>query len=175
VALWILGTCLGTMLRLAILLSVHFLALVLSSPTAKRIVYDPPITYPTLGTVWNVGDIRTVTWYSIPLPCTVERSHFVPCRDISQLPPGTGPGMVLLGYLSSGSENLMIGTLIEKSSRSTLTIHIPLDNPLATGFSLADASVQITVPSVPERDDYIVVCKLFISLSPEIITELDPG
>lgn len=29
----------------------------------KRDVFDPPITYPTAGTVWRVGETHNVTWY----------------------------------------------------------------------------------------------------------------
>lgn len=29
---------------------------------ARRLVYNPPITYPTKGTVWKAGENRKVTW-----------------------------------------------------------------------------------------------------------------
>lgn len=34
-----------------------------------------------------------------------------------------------------------------------------LDNPLAQGFKLRDGKVTITVPDVPPRESYIIVCK----------------
>ena len=33
------------------------------------------------------------------------------------------------------------------------------DHPLAANFNLTDGSVNITVPNVPPRDDYLIVCK----------------
>lgn len=33
------------------------------------------------------------------------------------------------------------------------------DNPLAKGFLLTDGHVEITVPNVAPRDDYLIVCK----------------
>jgi len=64
--------------------------------------------------------------------------------DISNLPPDselTNPnGTLVLGFLSTeGGENLM------------------LDNPLAKGFKLRLGKMNITVPSVVTRDNYIVV------------------
>jgi len=51
-------------------------------------------------------------------------------------------GSLLLGYLNpdgSGGENLDV------------------DHPLAQGFQLTDGSVTVTVPTVDEKDSYIVV------------------
>jgi hypothetical protein len=62
--------------------------------------------------------------------------------DTSNLPPKENitniHGTVLLGFLTDDSENLMS------------------DTPLAKGFSLLDGQVEITVPNVEPRDDYIV-------------------
>jgi len=48
-------------------------------------------------------------------------------------------GRILLGWLADNSMNLQ------------------MDSPLAEGFWLRDGQADITVPSVPERNDYIVV------------------
>ncbi|CCM01175.1 uncharacterized protein FIBRA_03223 [Fibroporia radiculosa] len=48
-------------------------------------------------------------------------------------------GILLLGYEQNDSENLDINT------------------PLAAGFPISAGKVDITVPDVPERNDYIVV------------------
>ncbi|KAG6853571.1 hypothetical protein C0991_003167 [Blastosporella zonata] len=49
-------------------------------------------------------------------------------------------GLVVLGHLGS-----------------TGGLNLDLDNPLAQNFKLRAGEVQITVPSVPPRDDYIIV------------------
>ncbi|KIY45186.1 hypothetical protein FISHEDRAFT_5943, partial [Fistulina hepatica ATCC 64428] len=90
---------------------------------SKRDVWDPPITYPTTGTIWDVGSTYTVTWDTSDPPSQVTNYN----------------GELLLGYLEDGSENLMVG------------------DPLAQNFNLTDGSVDITVPDVATRDDYIVV------------------
>ncbi|KAF8895151.1 hypothetical protein BD779DRAFT_1434293 [Infundibulicybe gibba] len=63
--------------------------------------------------------------------------------DITNIPPDSqlsNPnGMVVLGFDANNSLNLMLA------------------NPLAKGFKVRDGKVDITVPSVPPRDDYIVV------------------
>ena len=33
------------------------------------------------------------------------------------------------------------------------------DNPLAQGFNITQGSVNVTVPNVPPRNDYIIVCE----------------
>ncbi|KII86656.1 hypothetical protein PLICRDRAFT_125544 [Plicaturopsis crispa FD-325 SS-3] len=59
--------------------------------------------------------------------------------NVSVIPSGDDPvGQLILGYNEDGSEHLM------------------LDSPLASNITLKDGSVNITVPSVPERDNYIV-------------------
>ncbi|KAI0786877.1 hypothetical protein C8Q75DRAFT_769674 [Abortiporus biennis] len=62
--------------------------------------------------------------------------------DTSNLPPPaniTNPtGKVILGFLTDDSENLMA------------------DSPLAQGFPITQGSVQITVPDVPSRTNYII-------------------
>ncbi|EDR13601.1 uncharacterized protein LACBIDRAFT_292424 [Laccaria bicolor S238N-H82] len=63
--------------------------------------------------------------------------------DTSDLPPDsqiTNPiGQIILGYNESNSLNL------------------DFTNPLAKGFKLRDGKVQITVPNVPPRTDYLIV------------------
>lgn len=39
----------------------------------------------------------------------------------------------------------------------------PSDTPLAQGFSIFDGSVDITVPNVPERTNYIIARMLYSS------------
>ena len=40
-----------------------FSQLALALPTlVPKDVYVPPVTYPTNGTVWTVGEVQTVTW-----------------------------------------------------------------------------------------------------------------
>ncbi|EGN98060.1 hypothetical protein SERLA73DRAFT_182933 [Serpula lacrymans var. lacrymans S7.3] len=53
--------------------------------------------------------------------------------------PTTTTGMLILGYLANNSENLN------------------LSSPLASGFKYTDGQVQITVPDVPTRSNYIIV------------------
>ncbi|OCH90901.1 hypothetical protein OBBRIDRAFT_792812 [Obba rivulosa] len=104
---------------LALFGSAHAIAI----PMTSREVFDPPVTNPNADTVWTVGSTQTVTW------------------DTSSLPPAsqlTSPGMIVLGFLTSDSENLM------------------LDNPLAQGFNLSDGQVNVVVPSVPAGNSYIV-------------------
>ena len=46
-------------------LATVFVAAVSAFPTnnfERRDVYTPPVTYPTAGTVWTVGEIHNVTW-----------------------------------------------------------------------------------------------------------------
>ncbi|KAH9841483.1 uncharacterized protein C8Q71DRAFT_331765 [Rhodofomes roseus] len=61
--------------------------------------------------------------------------------DPSQVPQTAAnhTGIVLLGYYEDDSENLDTQT------------------PLVAGFQIADGQVDITVPNVTERNDYIVV------------------
>ncbi|KAI9458134.1 hypothetical protein BJY52DRAFT_436966 [Lactarius psammicola] len=98
------------------------LVFVRAIPFVKRIVVSPQITCPKASTTWNVGDKAIVTW------------------DTSGIPqPSNFTGQLLLGYLTSDSENLDI------------------DHPLAQDFLLSRGSVQITVPNVPDGNNYIVV------------------
>ncbi|KAF8158540.1 hypothetical protein B0H34DRAFT_709277 [Crassisporium funariophilum] len=63
--------------------------------------------------------------------------------DTSNFPPDsqiTNPiGQVILGFDENDSLNL------------------DFEHPLAKGFKLRDGSVQLTVPDVPPRDDYLIV------------------
>ncbi|KAG6334316.1 hypothetical protein ID866_4770 [Astraeus odoratus] len=102
---------------------VSFVSCVLAVPIPVRDVVSPPITSPTAGAVWHVGETQTVTWSTANLPVNITNPN----------------GMLVLGYLSNNSENLM------------------LDSPLATNINYTVGQVEITVPNVPTRDDYIVV------------------
>ncbi|KAF8516334.1 hypothetical protein BU17DRAFT_16262, partial [Hysterangium stoloniferum] len=68
------------------------LSLVNARALSQRDVFNPPIIYPTTGTVWHVGDKHNVTW------------------DPSVLPPAfPGTGMIVLGFLDDsgdGNEHL---------------------------------------------------------------------
>ncbi|KAK7469367.1 hypothetical protein VKT23_003842 [Stygiomarasmius scandens] len=108
-------------------LCLFFLVAVRAIPLDKRDVINPPIIKPDASTVWTVGQAETVTW------------------DTSGLPPDsqiTNPtGTVVLGFIEDGDDSL----------------HLMLDDPLAKGFSIRDGQVNITVPSVTPRSDYIIV------------------
>ncbi|TCD69893.1 hypothetical protein EIP91_005717 [Steccherinum ochraceum] len=60
--------------------------------------------------------------------------------DLNSIPSSeyNKTGMLLLGYIANDSENLDI------------------KHPLATGFSIGDGNVTVTVPEVQERDNYVV-------------------
>ncbi|OAX41746.1 hypothetical protein K503DRAFT_649824, partial [Rhizopogon vinicolor AM-OR11-026] len=63
-----------------------------SVPLKLRDVVDPPITSPTAGTVWHVGEMQLVTWSTTALSPNI-----------------TNPvGMLVLGYMYNNSENLML-------------------------------------------------------------------
>ncbi|EIN12953.1 hypothetical protein PUNSTDRAFT_19047, partial [Punctularia strigosozonata HHB-11173 SS5] len=87
----------------------------------------PPITSPTTGTVWTVGQTVTVTWDTSELP---------PPQNITNI-----SGKILLGFLDDGDDSE----------------HLDVDSPLAQGFNITTGSVQLTVPNVPAKDDYIIV------------------
>lgn len=90
---------------------------------ATLIVYSPHVTAPTAGQIWTTGSNQTVTWDTSDIPEEKQDS----------------PGMLLLGYLEDGSENLDINT------------------PLAVNFPLSGGNVTFTVPVVDTRTDYVVV------------------
>src|SRR6267154_6459224 len=71
-------------------------------------------------------------------------------------------GMLVLGYMYNNSENLMLGELTSMWGVSILN-SIYLDSPLATNINYTVGQVQITVPNVQTREDYIVVWKYIIS------------
>ncbi|KAF8636233.1 hypothetical protein AX17_003718 [Amanita inopinata Kibby_2008] len=63
--------------------------------------------------------------------------------DTSNLPPynqiTNRVGKIVLGHLGGGGENLM------------------LDHPLAQNFNITQGSIGVLVPTVPPRNDYIIV------------------
>lgn len=69
------------------------------------------------------------------------------CRDTSELPPPQNitniNGKILLGFLEDDDPSE----------------HLDVDSPLAQGFNITSGSVQLTVPNVPAKDDYIIVCE----------------
>jgi len=67
-------------------------------------------------------------------------------------------GMLVLGYMYNNSENLMLSESRCEGLLSLLNNMIS-DAPLATNINYVTGQVQITVPNVDTRDDYIVVCK----------------
>ncbi|KAF9553888.1 hypothetical protein CPC08DRAFT_645028 [Agrocybe pediades] len=98
-----------------------------ATPLSRRDVIAPHITSPHEGTVWPIGTVQTVTW-------CVDTSNFPPDSQI------TNPiGQVILGFNSSNSLNL------------------DFEHPLAKDFKLRDGKVNITVPNVPPKDDYLIV------------------
>ena len=50
---------------LSLILPLFTIAPTLAKPLylINRDSVSPPITYPTAGTVWTVGETRTITWY----------------------------------------------------------------------------------------------------------------
>ncbi|KZT27405.1 hypothetical protein NEOLEDRAFT_1026610, partial [Neolentinus lepideus HHB14362 ss-1] len=64
-------------------------------PLAARDIWDPPVTSPTGGTVWNVGETQTVTWDTSSPPSVVTSYN----------------GQLVLGYLDPNSpgEHLTLG------------------------------------------------------------------
>ncbi|PBK97597.1 hypothetical protein ARMGADRAFT_1009568 [Armillaria gallica] len=107
------------------LLLLLFSGFVHALPLISRDVISPPITSPTAGAVWTVGQTITVTWNTTVIP---------PASQV------TNPiGKIVLGHQANDSLNL------------------DLDHPLASNFQLTDGQVDITVPDVEPRDDYIIV------------------
>ncbi|KAI0754868.1 hypothetical protein C8Q80DRAFT_1093582 [Daedaleopsis nitida] len=92
-------------------------------------VTAPPITSPKAGDHWIVGSVQTVTWE-------------VPTASVGQ------NGIIFLGYVEDGSlnEHLDVG---ECHSHT-------LYHPLAQGFPIAAGAVNVTVPVVVPRDNYII-------------------
>ncbi|KAG7440826.1 uncharacterized protein BT62DRAFT_561796 [Guyanagaster necrorhizus] len=107
-------------------------ALVHALPLISRDVISPPITSPTSGDVWTVGQTVTVTWNTTDIPAASQITNPI--------------GMIVLGYQANNSLNLDI------------------DNPLASNFELTDGQVNITVPDVEPRDDYIIVCEYSVCI-----------
>ena len=68
--------------------------------------------------------------------------------------------MVLLGFLTPGSENLDTGMPPSRLLHPHVSdIPFPKEQPLAQGFSLRDGSVSVTCPPFPPGNNYIVVCE----------------
>lgn len=52
--------------------------------------------------------------------------------------------------------------------KSFLFTNFSPDHPLAQNFNLTDGSVTITVPNVPPRNDYLIVCKYSYYVPPSL-------
>ncbi|TBU48548.1 hypothetical protein BD309DRAFT_1015501 [Dichomitus squalens] len=63
--------------------------------------------------------------------------------DTSSIPAANQnqTGLILLGFVEDGSTDE----------------HLDIENPLASNFPIRDGAVNVTVPQVATRDDYIVV------------------
>ncbi|KAI0917131.1 hypothetical protein AcW1_007593 [Taiwanofungus camphoratus] len=105
----------------ALLAAVHASPLKISP--VEDDVYSPPITSPSVFSVWTVGSNQTVTWNTASIPSENQNST----------------GLLLLGYQEDNNE------------------HLDIRSPLATGFPIASGSVNVVVPNVTTRSDYIVV------------------
>lgn len=64
---------------------------------SELIVIAPPLTQPSAGDIWTIDSTQQVCW------------------DTSNLPPNTqnAKGVLYLGYLEDGSENLDLSELFE--------------------------------------------------------------
>ncbi|EPQ50989.1 hypothetical protein GLOTRDRAFT_112513 [Gloeophyllum trabeum ATCC 11539] len=71
-----------------------FVGFTCAAPLVARDVWDPPVTSPTSGTVWNVGETQTITWDTSSKPAQVT----------------SYTGKAVLGYLdpSSPGEHLFL-------------------------------------------------------------------
>jgi hypothetical protein len=110
-------------------------------------------------TSWSHGTVHQMA-------VSLHTSHGPNFRDTSAIPAtGDFQGRLVLGYQTADSEILDLGIScnlyhLHVWPLTCLTLHIRLDNPLATGFSLRDGSVHIVCPTVPPGNNYIVVCEL---------------
>jgi len=107
--------------------TVLFASLSLASPAPAKISED--IVFDPMITSPKAGDI----WFAY--------SHQTVTWDTSAIPAeeANATGILVLGYEQDDSENLDV------------------DNPLAQDFPLMAGAVNITVPNVVFREDYIVV------------------
>ena len=107
-------------------------------------VFSPRITKPTAGDVWDVSSVQTITW---------DTSN-IPAANLNQT------GLILLGHVEDGStdEHLDIGALKARICILFVLMTSITEHPLASNFPIRDGAVNVTVPEVATRDDYIVVC-----------------
>ena len=72
-------------------------------------------------------------------------------------------GIILLGHMANGSENLDIGMKQTPFLRSCCTLILFFffqDNSLASGFRIDSGNMTVRIPlNIPARDDYFVVCE----------------
>ncbi|KAJ3504555.1 hypothetical protein NLJ89_g7878 [Agrocybe chaxingu] len=114
------------MLFSSLFAAVLFASASVASPVVapqELIVFNPPITSPKASVAWPKGSEQVIQWDTTGIPTS----------RISTT------GVVLLGHMKNGSENLDI------------------DHPLAVGFPLHAGSVKVITPNVTARNDYFVV------------------
>lgn len=54
---------------------VSFFTMVSALPVSVRDVYVPPVTYPTAGTVWHIGQNYNVTWDTSDPPVNITNKY----------------------------------------------------------------------------------------------------
>lgn len=93
-----------TLTNILAVFAVALLSFVGAAPLAARDIYVPPITYPTLGTLWKIGANHTVTWYvTRPRAELGSLLDHLDDRDNSNPPPEiTNPDGVI--YLRKGNQ-----------------------------------------------------------------------
>ena len=52
-----------TLTNILVVFTIALLSFVGAAPLAVRDVYVPPVTYPSIGTIWKIGASHNVTWY----------------------------------------------------------------------------------------------------------------
>ncbi|KAL1950556.1 hypothetical protein VTO73DRAFT_5680 [Trametes versicolor] len=91
------------------------------------IVFRPQVTAPTAGDVWPAGSTQTITWDTSAIPAEARNQT----------------GLILLGYVEEGD--------------ATGNEHLDTANALASGFPITAGTIDVSVPAVPQRSDYVVV------------------
>ncbi|OJT09903.1 hypothetical protein TRAPUB_13646 [Trametes pubescens] len=91
------------------------------------IVFRPEVTAPTEGAVWPAGSTQTITWDTSAIPAEARNQT----------------GLILLGYLVDGD--------------ATGNEHLDTANALASGFPITAGTIDVVIPEVDPRNDYVVV------------------
>lgn len=66
-----------------------------ASELEKRIVYNPPVTHPTTGTVWHAGRKETVTWDVIDDQIPAQAKNFKATIKLGYMPKNGNGGLNL--------------------------------------------------------------------------------